>query len=231
MLRTPTRRQATNVPDLNASDEEHSSYQSAIQRTSQMLHNAKMASLAFKFFDESSELDRKLSPTKRAHFKKAYYGVMAMVLLSCEGIPESLIASWDMLDFQRVHEVLSFLTDRPPKGLGSEGSITALKLKVALCRVRLLDQVILAAAPSVYLSKPPQTASCYFITETTNSLGGAHLADILPLLPAVAMAAAAANEISLANLTRCMRFRSPDSGFGEIPDALLTIKLASAILT
>lgn len=37
---------------------------------------------------------------------------------------------------------------------------------------------------------------------------------------AVAMAAAAADEISLANLTRCMRFRSPDSGFGEIPDAL-----------
>lgn len=46
------------------------------------------------------------------------------------------------------------------------------------------------------------------------------VSDMVGLNAGEAAAAAAADEISLANLTRCMRFRSPDSGFGEIPDAL-----------
>ena len=62
---------------------------------------------------------------------------------------------------------------------------TALKFKIADCRLQLLAQDSLAIAPSVYVPKAPGMPSCYFIAyehfaKTTDSLEGAlrHFSDL-----------------------------------------------------
>ena len=131
-----------------------------------------------------------------------------MALIPWEGSLESLIASWNMLEFQRVKEVLNYLLMLSPKqlrqGLGIsyvDGSEPAgewnkwnitLKFKIARCRMQSLDQELRVVSPSDYLSKPPRAPMCYFIAyehlpKTTDSPRGAHLAEILHLLPKEAL--------------------------------------------
>lgn len=108
---------AVDVQDLENRGEEHKSFEQAIIRSVRIFDNASAASLALReFSDEASykpayqpTLGRGLSPTEETHFVQAYYRAITIVLLSCEGILESSIASWDMLDFQRVREALAFL--------------------------------------------------------------------------------------------------------------------------
>ena len=110
------------VQDLKNGGEEHKSFDPAIVRSMQILDNAFAASWALRVFSHEASykptyhptsgrglLGRGLSPAEEIHFVQAYYRAMTMVLLSREGILESSIASWDMLEFQRVREVLAFL--------------------------------------------------------------------------------------------------------------------------
>lgn len=199
----------TNVPDLDTSNEEHSSYQSVIKRTQRAFLNVEAKSLTFAEFDyyacTFSALGRRLSPTERTHFTKAFYRAGTMVQRSHQGIPEPLVASWDMLDFQRVREVLCFPTKWASRPLRKYLCINSLfKWRYTqerdttsdygdtLRRIQVLDQDFLSFAPSGYLSKPPGfppgMLNCYFIAyeqlaKTTDSPRGAHLAEILPLLP------------------------------------------------
>ena len=165
------------VPDRDTSDEEYNSYQSAINRTHRAFFNAHEASGYFRSFDYVAlifTLDRRLSSTERTHFIKAYFRARILARLSHQGIPEPFVASWNMLDFQRVREVLRFL------------ALVAINYENTLRRIQLLDQDFLSFAPSNYLSEPPGILGCYFIAyehfaKTTPK--GPHLAELLPLLP------------------------------------------------
>ena len=197
---------AVHVPNLDTRQKDHSAHQSVIERTQRMLVNADTTLSIFKYFDYIMSFFSMFNPqevlsTDQRHFFQAYHGAMTMVLCSHEGVPKSLIASWDMLKFQRVREVLFFLETSPEvvkKHLGinpvdsseppEEGTL-AWKFKFTVCRLERLDRVLLAVAPSSYLSRPIGMTNYYFLAsceqlaKTTDRPGGALLAEVLPLLP------------------------------------------------
>ncbi|CAF9943626.1 MAG: hypothetical protein ALECFALPRED_000804 [Alectoria fallacina] len=198
---------AVHVPNLDTRQKDHSAHQSVIERTQRMLVNADTTLSIFKHFDYDVSFFSMLNPqavlsTDQRHFFQAYYGGMTMVLCSHEGVPKSLIASWDMLKFQRVREILFFLTEISPEvvkqhlGINpvdsseppEEGTM-AWKFKITVCRLERLEQVFLAVAPSSYLSRPLGMSCYYFLAsyeqlaKTTERPGGALLAEVLPLLP------------------------------------------------
>ena len=198
---------AVHVPNLDTRQKDHSAHQSVVKRTQRIFVNAGTASSIFWYFGYDvcrlSMLNhREVLSTDQKHFFKAFHEAMTMVLCSREGVLRSLIASWDMLNFQRVREVLFFLTERSyeaVKGIldinhvdrsepPEEGTM-AWKFKFAVCRLERLDQIFLAVAPSGYLTRPLGKSCYYFLAsyeklaKTTDRPGGALLAEVLPLLP------------------------------------------------
>lgn len=160
-----------------------------------MFLNAESASLALEKHDTMYYI-KGLKLTERKHFIQAFYRAMIMSLLSRAELPESLLASCDMLDFQRVKEVLQFTTSVKaylggvPVGTNGPAKdiLEVMNLSIAVRRMKLLIQNFLAVASNRYLRKPLWAPTYYFIAyeklaETTESLRGAQLAGTLPLLP------------------------------------------------
>ena len=209
--------QALGVLALDTSQEGHGPFQQAVQRSQRLSINADTALLALEAYNHSAFtpstlvrtissinrtrlVDREMLPVERTHFIRAYYGAMTMVLLWHKEFPESLFASWNMLHFQRVREVLDFVLKGFPKSLRQHMVIVAAdgyepdgewtidsNLTIANAMLQRLDKDLLAVAPNHYLSKPPGMPIGYFIayedlTKTTDTSGGVQLVGLLRLL-------------------------------------------------
>lgn len=196
--------QAVVVQDLDTSQEEHGPCQRAIKRTQRMLVNADKASSVFSGCDNHMvkiKICRRLSPTERTDFIRAYYRALAMVLLSREAIPETLIASWDMLDLQRVLAVLLFMDrmrsrprdlPRPRMEMNEEERLLFEEDLDTFSVMHRLENLIRRLAPSDSLAVPSGMQCYNFIAHeqfmrvkigSREGPRGPQLAQSLPLLP------------------------------------------------
>ena len=194
-------RQTQDDQNLKLDQKDRDGYQQAARRLQQYLTNKVMASRALKYFEEC-ETRRKLSSRERAHFVQAYYRARVLVLLSTDGIPESLITTWNMLDSKRVHEILDCIymglqlsSPRQRALVSEEESKSVLgrynpvsKWEVALHRMNLLEAEILAILPEIYSSGPHEVRLGFFITydvdaTTKNNLRKVPMAGVLSRLP------------------------------------------------
>ena len=193
-------RPTKNKKKLKKDQKDQNGYQQAARRLQQYLTNKVMASRALKYF-EDWQTRRRLSSRERAHFVQAYYRAGVLALLSTDGIPESVITTWNMLDFKRVHEILDGIymelySPSPRQGalvseeenksvLGRRNQVS--KWEVALHRMNLLEADILEMLPEVYPFghdeelRPLNTYD--FDVATTDKLKNVPLAEILSCLP------------------------------------------------
>ena len=191
---------------LKENQKDQNGYQQTTKRLQQYLANEDMASWSLESF-EDRPTGRRLSSRDRAHFMQAYYRARVLVLLSTDGIPRSLITTWNMLDFKRVHEVLDYIyahlySEWPEENsafISEEESEIVLgchnpvcKLEVAIHRMDLLEDDVLPMLREIYPFGPDEDPDAerlrFFITydldvTTTDKIRGVPLAELLAHLP------------------------------------------------
>ena len=201
-------RHTRDIQNLKGNQKDQNDYHKAVERVQQYLTNVEMASLTLEHFEDSllhgPTFSRLLSSIERAHFMQAYYRSRVLALLSTNGIPRSLITSWDLLEFKRVYEILEYLFFRtcwqsprqiPGLFISDEESEPVMghhnpvsRCEIALHRMELLQDDINAELPWDFLSKPDNRLFLSFSTyesdaDNMEKLKNEPLAEILPRLP------------------------------------------------